>query len=93
MNGCRDSRHSRKHGHKLKLWAELKVGVDVHVVAANVPRMAVLDCGGDRGAATGSGYTGQGMGGAVTGDGGRAQCETVGGDGDGGDAGMLGEVS
>ena len=34
-----------------------------------------------------------GMGGAVTGDGGHAQCETGGGDGDGGDAGMLGEVS
>ena len=26
-----------KHGQKLKLWAELKVGIDVHVVAANVP--------------------------------------------------------
>ena len=38
-------------------------------------------------------YAGQGMGGATTGDGGHAQCETGCGDGDGGDAGMLGEVS
>ena len=93
MNGCRDSRHSRKHGHKLKLWAELNVGVDVHVVAANVPGWQCWTAVGMGDAATGSGYTGRGMGGAITGDGGHAQHKTVGGDGDGGDAGMLGEVS
>ena len=47
VDGCRDVRHSRKHGQKLELWTQLEVGVDAHVVAANVPRMAVLDCGGD----------------------------------------------
>ena len=45
VDGCRDVRH----GQKLELWTELEVGVDIHVVAADVPRMAVLDCGGDRG--------------------------------------------
>ena len=45
------------------------------------------------GAATGSGYTGRGMGGVATGGGGHAQHKTGGGHGDGGDAGMLGEVS
>ena len=48
---------------------------------------------GIRGAATGSGYAGWDMGGATTDGGGHAQHKTSGGDGDGGDVGMLGEVS
>ena len=84
---------SRKHGHKLKLWAELEFGVDVHVVAANVPGWQCWTAVGIGGAATGSGHAGRGMGGAVTGGGGHAQHETDGGDGDGRDAGMLGEVN
>ena len=89
MDGCRDGRHSRKHAHKLELWAELEVGIDVHVVPANVPGWQCWTAVGIRGAATGSGYAGWGMGGATSG-GGHAQHETGGGDGD---AGMLGEVS
>ena len=38
---------SKECGHELELWVELEVGVGGHVVAANVLRMAVLDCGGD----------------------------------------------
>ena len=47
-------RHSRKHEQKLELWTELEVGVDVHVVAANVPGWQCWTAVRIGGAATGN---------------------------------------